>query len=247
MVESNHTLDGAQQGEIAMRGTPALVRVLGGLLGLVLGCIGILAVTLGALALANGATARGIYWVVILGAVATYGGLNGALVGLNRFRSGQALTLLIAGGTGVCCGVLIDPSIATTIIGRGGNATKVSGVSLLYVGIPMLGSGLLLTGISALAVLGRSWSVSVKPLALGIIWLIPTMVALSYPLPVVGGVSRGLVNAINSSPDVLIPVLYLVVGAILCVSAAVGSGLIVRSLEHGIAAGFTQRTRAKTA
>lgn len=238
MIEENHTLDAAGAGELEMHGTPGAARVFGGIQGLGLVLAGGFGVVVSVLGISQGVTTRGVYWVAILSLLSVYAGVMAALVAWKRFGSGPALTLLISGGTAVCSGMLVDPAIATRIIGRGGNATTIAGVSLVFVGLPMIAFGMLLLLSSAVAVLGRTWSLSLKPFVLGLVWLVPAGIAVGYPLPVVGGAARGILSAVGAAPAVLAPVLYLLIGAVICVSVAVGGGLLIRSLEQGIGAGL---------
>jgi len=198
----------------------------------------ITAIVASVLGVTQGTSARGVYWAGILGAVSLYGAVMAFFAGLGKSKTGPGMALLVAGGTALCCGMLVDPSIATRIIGRGGQGQSFGGIPLILPGAGMLGAGLTLIALAALAVLARSWKDTSRPVLLAIVWLIPAFIALSAPLPVIGALPGAIGSAIANLPPVLAPVAYLVIGAVVGLSVAVGGGLLIRALEQGIAAGF---------
>ncbi len=214
---------------------PALRRTIGGISGLA-GLVALAGIGLGLAELAFGQPGPGPFWMTLFQVCALVACIMGVLGGAGRFSSGPAMTPLIVGGVLLMAGALSEPSL----IRAGMPRLEVMGLPLRPLALAELVFALLLGGLSVLVVLVRRPGKTLPKAAIGMVLVAPALIlAAGLLMPAVRAQMLGW------SPIVL-TMAVLGVLAVAGVLLSVGAQFVIRAIEIGIEAGFTDEESSES-
>jgi len=217
---------------------PPLVlrRTIGGVSGLA-GLVALAGIGLGIAELAFGQPGPGPFWMTLFQVCALVACIMGVLAGAGRFSSGPAMTPLIVSGVLFMAGALSEPSLIRSGMPR----LEVMGMPLRPLAMAELVFALLLGGLSVLVVLVRRPGKTVPKAIIGVVLVAPALLlAVGLLMPSVRAQLSGW------SPVVL----TMAVVGVLAVAGgllSVGAQFVIRAIEIGIEAGFTDEDSPESA
>lgn len=207
---------------------PLLRRTIGGFSGLA-ALVALAGMGLGLVEIISGSAGPGAFWMTLFQLCAVVACIMGVLAGAGRFSSGPAMTPLIVAGVLLMAGALSEPSLIRSGMPR----LEVMGVPLRPLALTELVLALLLAGLSLMVVLVRQPGKTLPKLLLGLVLVVPAM-ALA-----VGLVMPATRAQLSGWSPVTMTLLVVGVLSIAGVLLSIGSQFVIRAIEIGIAAGFT--------
>ncbi len=218
---------------------PRPLAVVATLVAALLALVALGGMTLGFVAVANGVRTRAVLFLIVFAVPMLAAALLAVLAGRRRFRSGPAMTLLIAAGTAIVGALLTEHLFVLRLMGRNPAVTPIMGVSLVPLAMTQVLLGMLLAALAALVVMARRPMASVTRLSQGVLVLLPALaLAACFAIgrirtPLLDGLERAAAGVVGSAAPTLVGVLLVIVFTIAGVALAVGIHLVIRALEIG--------------